>query len=216
VFLFFFKKNFRTPHLPLAQAKKINRMAAPHPDFHYIQALLDNDNKAIAEIYTRFADRIRRFVQANNGTADDARDIFQDALIAVSRQARRPEFVLTCPFEAYLYCVCRGKWLNELKRRRRAAVTISEVGGFNDVEQADTLAEATLREEERDRLFRHFFEKLTASCRQLLQLAWSGISMEEVSAQLGVSYGYARKKKHECVGKLMGWIQASPEFARAK
>ena len=191
-------------------------MASPHPDTRYIKALLNNDNPAIAEIYTRFSDRIARFVQANNGSADDARDIFQDALIAICRQARQPEFVLTCPFEAYLYCVCRGKWLNELKRRRRAVVTISEASGFNDMEGADMLADATLREEERDRLFRHFFEKLAAGCRQLLQLAWSGVSLQEVSVQLGVTYGYVRKKKSECVGQLMGWIQTSPEFDRAK
>lgn len=184
-----------------------------HPDSRYTQALLDNDNRVIAEIYTLFSARIARFVRTNNGTDDDARDIFQEALIAITRQARRPDFVLTCPFEAYLYCVCRGKWLNELKRRQRAAVTISEAGGFKDMEQADALADTTLREAERDRLFRHFFEKLAASCRQLLRLAWSGISMEEVSKELGVSYNYARKKKHECVSQLITHIRNSPEFA---
>lgn len=187
-----------------------------HPDTRYIEALLNNDNQGIAEIYARFSAGIARFVEANNGTADDARDVFQDALIAVTRQARRPEFVLTCPFEAYLYCVCRGKWLNELKRRRRAAVTISEASGYTDTEQADALAETTLREEERDRLFRHFFEKLAAGCRQLLQLAWSGVAMNEVSAQLGVSYNYARKRKSECMSQLMASIKASSEFALAK
>ena len=187
-------------------------MSAPHPDSRYIHALLNNDSKVIGEIYTRYAARIARFVQANNGTEDDARDIFQEALMAVSRQAQRPGFVLTCPFEAYLYYVCRGKWLNELKRRQRTAVTISEATGFTDIEQADALADTTLREEERDRLFQHFYEKLAAGCRQLLRLSWSGISMEEVSRELGVSYNYARKKKHECVSQLMGWIQASPEF----
>ena len=187
-----------------------------HPDSFYIQALLQHDNRTITEIYTRFAGRIARFIQANNGSADDARDVFQDALIAITRQAQRPGFVLTCPFEAYLYCVCRGKWLNELKRRHRAAVTISEADGFTDTEQADLLADMTLQEEDRDRLFRHFFEKLAASCRQLLRLAWSGISMEEVSKELGVSYGYARKKKSECVSQLMTQIRTSPQFALIK
>ncbi|MBX2893103.1 MAG: RNA polymerase sigma factor [Saprospiraceae bacterium] len=192
-------------------------MSVPlHPDSHYIHALLNNNHRGITDIYNRFATRIERFVCANNGSPDDARDVFQDALIAITRQAQRPGFALTCPFEAYLYLVCRGKWFNELKRRQRAAVTIVESSGFNDTEHADALADTTLREEERDRLFRLFFEKLAAGCRQLLQLAWSGISMEEVSAQLGVSYGYARKKKHECVSQLMGWIQASPEFALVK
>ncbi|MBV6442207.1 MAG: hypothetical protein EPGJADBJ_03911 [Saprospiraceae bacterium] len=187
-----------------------------HTDTRYIHALLHNDRQLIEEIYTRYSARIARFVQANNGSADDARDVFQEALISISRQALRPGFVLTCPFEAYLYCVCRGKWLNELKRRQREIVTISETGGYAGTEIADALADATMLEEERDRLFRLFFEKLSAGCRQLLRLAWSGISMEEVSAQLGMSYGYARKKKHECVNQLMTQIRNSPQFTLIK
>lgn len=187
-----------------------------HTDTRYIQALLQHDNRVIAEIYHRFSARIARFIQANNGSADDARDVFQEALIAISRQAQRPGFVLTCPFEAYLYCVCRGKWLNELKRRQRETVTISEAGGYTGTEQAHALADAALLEEERDRLLWHFYEKLSAGCRQLLRLAWSGISMEEVSEQLGMSYGYARKKKHECVSRLMAQVQAAPEFLPLK
>lgn len=185
-----------------------------HPDFHYIQSLLDNDHRGIAALYDRFAARITQFVRANNGTVDDARDVFQEALLVVTRQARRPGFRLTCPFEAYLYLVCRGRWLNELKRRRRATVTIAEASGFTENEDAGALADSTLREEARDRLFRRFFEKLSAGCRQLLQLAWTPeLSMEEVSVQLGVSYNYARKRKSECTAQLMDSIRSAPEFA---
>jgi len=188
-----------------------------HADFHYIQSLLNNDHVGITTIYTRFAARIERFVCANNGTADDACDVLQEALLAITRQARRPEFQLTCPFEAYLYLVSRSKWFNELKRRQRAAVTSLESGGFEILgEDAAVLAEQTLQEEARDQLFRRFFEKLAVSCRQLIQLSWSGLSMEEVSQQLGVSYGYARKRKSECLSQLMGWIKTAPEYALLK
>ncbi|MEO6036862.1 MAG: RNA polymerase sigma factor [Saprospiraceae bacterium] len=191
-------------------------MPPPHPDSHYVQALLNNDHRGIAAIYARFAARIERFVCANSGTTDDARDVFQESLLAITRQARRPEFQLTCPFEAYLYLVSRGKWFNELKRRQRAAVTSLEVEGFEEKEEAGALAEETLYEEERDRLFRHYFEKLAQRCRQLIQLSWSGISMEEVSQQLGLSYGFARKRKSECLSQLMTWIKAAPEYAQLK
>ncbi len=192
-------------------------MTLPHPDEHYVQALLHNDHGGISAIYARFAARIERFVCANSGTPDDARDVMQEALIAITRQARRPEFRLSCPFEAYLHLVSRGKWLNELKRRQRAAVTIAEVGGFEESEDASALADDALREADRDQLFRRCFEQLSASCRQLLQLAWTPkISMEEVSAQLGVSYGYARKRKCECLAQLMGWIKAAPEYTLLK
>lgn len=184
-----------------------------HSDFFYIQALLDNDHRGISAIYERFAARIERLVCNNNGTADDARDIFQEGLITITRQARKPGYVLTCPFEAYLYLVCKGKWLNELKRRQRAAVTIAEAEGYTDATDAGQLADSTLEADARDRLFQHFFEQLSASCRQLLRLAWTGISMEEVGRQLDISYGFARKRKSECIAQLVNRIKASPEFA---
>lgn len=188
-------------------------MPPPHPDTRYLVALLSNDNQVIAEIYARFAERIERMVLSNSGSSDDARDVFQEGLISINRQARRPNFVLTCPFEAYLWCVCRGKWLNELRRRRREEVTISHFEGYTDVHLAEDLAEALLREEDRDHLFRRCFEQLGASCRQLLQLAWTGLSMEQVSQRMGISYGYARKHKSECIGQLMNRVQQSSEFA---
>ena len=187
-----------------------------HPDTHYLHALLNNEHRGIAAIYERFAARIERFVCANNGVPDDARDVFQEALITITRQARRPGFALTCPFEAYLYLVCKGKWLNELKRRQRAAVTIVEADGFSDREDAGALADATLQEEARDRLFRRFFDQLSAGCRKLLQLAWSGIAMQEVSAQLGVTYGFARKRKAECIALLINRMKQDPDFTALK
>jgi RNA polymerase sigma factor (sigma-70 family) len=184
-----------------------------HQDQQYIQALLDNDHTGVATIYSRFAVRIERFVCANSGSADDARDIFQEGLIAITRRARQTEFVLTCPFEAYLYMVCRGKWLNELKRRKRAQVTISETEGFTEKTTAHKLADTTLLEEGRNELFLRYFDKLSENCRALLKLSWSGISMDEVSSHLDITYGYARKRKSECIAQLTKWIQAAPEFA---
>src|SRR5690606_3743689 len=90
-----------------------------HPDQRYIAALLANDAKVIGEIYERFANGVKAFVINNSGTIEDAKDIFQEGLIAICHQARKPGFELTCPFWAYLHLVCRGKWLNELKKRKR-------------------------------------------------------------------------------------------------
>ncbi len=188
----------------------------PHPDHRYIVALLENDHRLIAEIYQRYAGRIERLICANSGTPDDARDIFQEALLTITRQARNQGLVLTCPFEAYLYLVCRGRWLNELKRRKRSGVTIQETERFKDVSEADALADAALINDERQRLFQYFFEKLSDSCKALLRLSWSGISMQEVAEQLGYTYAYARKRKSECVSQLTTWIQASPHFKTLK
>lgn len=185
-------------------------------DRQLIEALLNNDNQGINTIYDRYFAKMERFVCANNGSTDDAWDVFQEALLAVARSARKPEFSLNCPLEAYLYIVCRGKWLNELRRRKRREVTIQEAPGFTETEDAWTLGAQTLQDAERESLFREFLEKLPESCLQILRLSWSGISMEAVSVQLNMSYNYVRKRKSECIDRLTEAIQASPAYAALK
>lgn len=184
---------------------------SPHSDSYLIQALLDHNTSVIRTIYDQYAAQIMRFVRNNKGSAEDAQDIFQEALITITRQAR-DGFVLTCPFGGYLYLVCRGKWLTELERRSRRKVTFDEAIGFSDKEDVFHLAEQALREDARDRLFLQCFEKLPDSCQQILRLAWSGLSLEEVGVNLNRKYGYVRKRKSECTGMFYDMVQNAPEY----
>jgi RNA polymerase sigma factor (sigma-70 family) len=185
-----------------------------HEDQQFIEALLQGDHAGISEIYRRFAGEVRRFVLKNSGSEDDARDMMQEALMIITRQAREKALALSCPFGAYLFLVVRGKWLNELRKRKREAVTIVEEDGYTyerqDIAQADNL----LLQEEREQLFWEKFKLLGERCQKLLRLSWSGShNMEQVASLLGVTYGYARKKKTECIDRLMFLIKTSREFA---
>jgi RNA polymerase sigma factor (sigma-70 family) len=188
---------------------------SPHSDSYLLQALLNDDAPVIRHIYAQYAKQTAQFIENNNGTRQDAQDVFQEALMTITRQAQRG-LVLTCPFGAYLHLICRGKWLNELKRRARNKVTLSATDGFDGMDDAFMLAEQTLRDEAREQLFRQCFEQLPESCRQILQLAWSGISLEEVGLQLNRTYGYIRKRKSDCTGKFFELVQSDPEFSRLK
>ena len=186
-----------------------------HPDQRYVDALLQNDPSLVREIYTRFSKETLQWVQRNQGNADDAQDIFQEALLAITMRARKGNFQLTCPFGAYLFLVVRGKWFNELKKRKLRKVTESSPDGLGVEEQdALVLAEDTLREEQRELLFQEKFQQLSDRCRELLQLSWKGQKMEAVANQLGISYAYARKKKSECIAALMKSIKAAEAFIK--
>lgn len=65
----------------------MDNSSSAHTDQRYIEALLANDSVGIREIYERFAGRIAVFVRQNNGSTDDAKDIFQEALVAIARGA---------------------------------------------------------------------------------------------------------------------------------
>jgi len=193
----------------ILRPKPINTM---HRDQQYVQALIDGDSRIIGKIYARHASKIKAWIEQNEGNAADAKDVMQDALIAITRQARKPGWKLTCPFGAFLFLVCKGKWFNELKRRKQTGVTKMTLKGLADENDASILAGEVLREEEKYNLFRQKFETLSEGCQKLLRLAWNGRQLQEVADEMNFSYGYVRKKKCECIARLMNAIQNAPEF----
>ena len=184
-----------------------------HSDQKYIEALVKNDPVLIEEIYRRFSDTIKQFILRNGGTTSDAGDIFQEALITIFQQANEKNLVLSCPFEAYLYLICKRRWINELNKRGRSKVSVQDLKGFEDTVSAQNTFEEIEEKQRRSNLFWNNFQKLGPRCKELLKLSWSGKSMQEVAEIMGVSYGFSRKKKSECIGRLEKLVHQDPEFA---
>lgn len=186
-----------------------------HIDQKYVQALLKNDNKLIAEIYSKFAPKVVGYIQKNSGDESTARDIIQEALITIYDQAKTKGLQLTCPFDAYFFLICKRKWLNFIKKNKPAGVTINEeitsIGA-----QAQQQADETALYDDRASLFNAMLEKMGDACRKLLKLSFSITSMEEVARKMEVSYAYARKKKSLCVGKLTKMVQESAQYQTLK
>ncbi len=181
-------------------AKKI------HEDQKYITALLHNDTLVINEIYKKCAAKVKSFVTFNNGSADDAADILQEALVDVYNQAKYKNLELTCPFEPFLLLICKRKWLNELKKRAVLPVTKTDDDllhiGEDTFEQAEQLA----LQQEQASIFLKAFAQLGERCKEILKWSMKGEAQEKVAEILGVTYGYLRKKKSECMSGLIKLI----------
>jgi len=186
-----------------------------HQDQRYIEGLLRNDRLIIGEIYTTFSAKIKGLVLKNNGNVDDARDIFQEALVAIHRNAQAG-LVLECPFDAYFYVVCKRKWLNMLKKNRRHDVTIHEVEGYEGAEVQVEGTQMHNLQTEREEFFWNVFKDLGDKCQELLRLGWSGLPMQEVAEKLGMTYGYARRRKTLCTQQLMDMAKNSPGYTHLK
>ncbi|WP_410219937.1 RNA polymerase sigma factor [Pedobacter sp.] len=181
-------------------AKKI------HEDQKYITALLHNDTLVVNEIYKKCAVKVKSFVTFNNGSADDAADILQEALVDIYNQAKYKNLELTCPFEPFLLLVCKRKWLNELKKRAVLPVTKTDDDllhvGEDTFEQAEQLA----LQQEQASMFLKAFAQLGERCKEILKWSMKGEAQEKVAEILGVTYGYLRKKKSECMAGLIKLI----------
>ena len=178
-----------------------------HPDQRYLLALVNNDAKLIEEIYQKCAGKVKSFVLFNNGSASDAEDVFQEALVDIYNQAKYKELQLTCPFEPFLLLVCKRKWLNALKKKSVLQVTNSDddllLVGEDTFEQAAMLEEQNAQAD----LFLKAFEKLGERCKEIIRWSMQGDAQEKVAEALGVTYGYLRKKKSECMASLIKLVQ---------
>ncbi|SIO52660.1 RNA polymerase sigma factor [Chitinophaga niabensis] len=178
-----------------------------HADQHYIEALLQNETQVVGEIYRRFAPKVKYYVLQNSGSADDAADIFQESLVDIYNQAKYKDLRLTCPFEAFLLMVCKRKWLNELKKRGRQGVTKDLDEQFNVGEDSFRDAEKTWADNEKARLFKTMLGQMGERCQEIIRLSLTDKPQEEIAAKLGVTYGYLRKKKSECMASLISAIK---------
>ena len=186
-----------------------------HPDQRFIQGLIDNDSEVIEEIYQKNAGRIKNFVLRNNGNADDANDLFQEILIAFYHQGKNG-MQLRCPFEIFLYIACRNRWINELKKRRKSQVTITDITGLKISTSFVIQSEHWMEREKKETIFYQKYQELGPSCQEILGLSWtinpdSGKynSLVEIANTLNRSYKYIRKKISTCRSRLVELVQGS-------
>ncbi|WP_299894835.1 sigma-70 family RNA polymerase sigma factor [uncultured Aquimarina sp.] len=186
-----------------------------HADQKYIEALLKNDTLVLKEIYEKFAPKVVGYIKKNSGDESKTQDIIQETLMTIYAQAKEKKLVLTCPFDAYFFLLCKRKWLNELKKNNKQKVTINEeIVSIGD--ESEQYANETMIFEARNELFSEIFEQLGKACKELLKATFTIKSMEDVASKLGKSYGYVRKKKSLCIGQLTKMVQSSPKYNQIK
>jgi len=173
-----------------------------HTDHQYIEALRRNDERPIREIYKQYSAQALRWVVSRGGTPDDARDVFQEALIAVFEKAQQPDFVLTCPLGALLHVIWSRKWIDRLRQKGREVEVRNEEERRYTAEVAPdvmTLAEDALAEDNKQKQLGKAFEQLSELCRRLLALLSDGTAPKEAAEILQMnSVDTLYRRKNAC------------------
>ena len=171
-----------------------------------------SNNDVLNYIYKKFFPSIRNFIENNNGNEEDARDLFQEAIIVIYRKMEKEPLVLTCNFKTYIYSICRLLWLKQLERKRNSNEINSEGVLDNRLDEASETFEQSLRY----RLFQKHFHLLGPDCQKVLRLALDKVSLKEIAEIMGYkSEKYAKKRKYQCKQMLMDKIKSDNEFKEA-
>ena len=84
-----------------------------------LSGILRNNSLILRYIYKTYFHKIYSFIINNKGNAEEANDIFQEAVIVIYRKVKEDALVINnSSFETYLFAVCRLLWLKQLQRKK--------------------------------------------------------------------------------------------------
>jgi RNA polymerase sigma factor (sigma-70 family) len=171
------------------------------PEQLLLQGLAANDKKAVETIYRENYSTIQSFIVKNNGYPDDARDIFQEAMIVLYEKVTSGSFELTCQIRTYLYSVCRRLWLKRLQQMQRynpSAESVDEVVSVEEELDVHEKRNADLI------LMENALNKIGEPCKSLLEAYYlQKKSMPEIAEFFGYTNAdNAKTQKYKCLVRL--------------
>jgi len=166
-----------------------------------LRGLAENDAKSVEVIYKENFNMIQAFILNNNGSYDDARDIFQEAIITLYEKAKSESFVLTCQIKTYIYSVCRRLWLKRLQQMGRY------VAQSDNLEETVSVEEDLEIHEKRNAEFaimERALGSLGEPCKSLLEAYYlQKKDMTEIAGQFGYTNAdNAKNQKYKCLMRL--------------
>jgi len=166
-----------------------------------LQGLARNDKKAVETIYKENYTTIQSLIINNNGSVDDAKDIFQEAMIVLYEKARSGSFELSCQIKTYLYSVARRLWLKRLQQASRYSGDIGHAEAVVPVE--DDIEEHTRRDQEFE-MMNNAISSLGEPCKSLLEAFYlQKKNMQEIATDFGYTNAEnAKTQKYKCLIRL--------------
>lgn len=153
-------------------------------------------------LYRSHYEFLGRYVVNNNGSWDDAQDIFQEVMVAFINLVRAGKFRGESSIKTFLYSLNKNIWLNELKKRGRTQVR--EMKYETASEKTEHGASTALEAREANAGLMKVMEELGETCKKILLLYYyENQSMKEILTSLNYeNEQVVRNKKYKCLKRL--------------
>lgn len=163
------------------------------------ERICKGDEKALEFVYQKYYRMMTKLVITNSGTEEEARDVYQDALVVFWQKATSRNLVLTSKMSTYIYSICQNLWRKELDRKKRLSN-----------EERDTAVMVDMESGERERIFAKCIDQLGETCRKVLMFYYfEEMSMQDIADKLGfANTDTAKTKKYKCKKKLDELVKA--------
>ena len=176
-------------------------MRAEHNEKDLLEGLARNEHRSTNIIYKENYGIVQTFITQNNGSYDDARDVFQEAMMVLYENSKKSGFVLTCQIKTYLYSISRRIWFKRLQQMNRYTSPVENMEEVIPVEEEI---------EEKEKLDSDFvmmdsaMKSLGEPCKSLLEAYYLNKKhMVEIAEEFGYTNAdNAKNQKYKCLMRL--------------
>jgi len=179
-----------------------------------IKGIRNHDSSILEHVYNTHYPIIEGYITHNQGSREQARDIFQDAMIVVYKRIKSNELELSCKFGTYLYAICKNIWMQERKKYllrtqklRQQPLEVNDPGPADDPLLQNHLTD----------LFNKHFDALSKDCQKILSMYFNNFSVEDIRAAMNYKdLHHTADRKYRCKKSLINRIVNDPLFKRLK
>lgn len=168
-----------------------------------IKGIIEGNNRVINRIYKLYYPSVARMIVSNNGNNDEAKDIFQEAVMVLYDKLSQSNFELNCKLNTFLYAVSRRLWLKQLSRKGHSSKT-SDISDFEDILQVEEDITQHHEVEKNFDLMDQAMNQLGEPCKTLLEDFYiKNLSMNEITDKFGYTNSdNAKSQKYKCLQRL--------------
>jgi len=170
-------------------------------DREVVLGILNGSVEALNKLYVSYFPMVLQFILNNNGDEDDAKDVYQEAIIVLYNKIKSGSFELSSKLKTYIYSVSRRIWLKKLAQHSKKT---SNIADFEDV----LIVEEDMEQhEQKDMQFDKMkvaLESLGEPCKTIIEDFYiNNQSMQDICEKFGYTNAdNAKTQKYKCLQRL--------------
>jgi RNA polymerase sigma factor (sigma-70 family) len=173
-----------------------------------VELLRLGKTEVINDFYVSGYKAVKKHVLKNNGDEDLAKDIYQDSIIVLLENIKKPNFELSTDIEGYLLGVAKNLLLSYHRKEKIADGKLMQMNFLYTIlndEEIEWMEKAS-------EYLSHFLQTIGSPCFEILeQFYFQKLSMKQIAANLNYSSeDTAKTTKNRCMTKLKDLMNTKP------
>lgn len=172
-----------------------------------------NDAATLKELYKVNFAKVKHYVLKNSGDEQQAKDVYQEAFVAMWRNIKDNKFSAEneTAINGYLFKIAKYKWLDHVRSVKYKNTTFIN----REIEYDEPDTDENEVQNRKIKIIMDSISQLGERCQLLLKLFYfERKSFKEIAEILAIDEAYARTAKYRCQEQLKKMTQIIPNGSK--